>query len=391
MTALLSFERSAKAETYTDALQELLDSPLHVIDGQGKTFIEKNIIIWSKHAGKTLRNANIIFKGPSNNAIGRWLFIQGRSFGGFSYPSAELDFTFENVTITGDFTPPTDLQELNEYLAEISGKSLNLITNVTNRAGHITFKSFAISNSGQSAVALSARRLTIDGYRAKNIAKHGLGIRGVGGTVVMANDITLDRCGGSIDFHNEGEFYVEDSPDFAVVENLSVINPRGRSKVAGTNWEIYGSDWNFYKSQVNDCNLWPGFDLARHPRMFKLNRVSTTNFVTTGIRAGRDLVRNDGTIKINFLNVLNSMTGVQVQQPMHVTNSNFEKIRQRYLSGLPLTEWLNFDVSFLPDKYWAERLDLIEKRYDALNALYGTDFQPSYFAPQAIIDLMETR
>lgn len=363
-------------------LQELLDGPDMIIDLGGLTYQALNVIIWMVHSGKTIRNGVIdILPGAT---IGNIKLIQDKRYGTINYPAGVLDFTFDNVLFAGHCNFNYGLQEFNESQADLAGSSANAITTITNEAGTVTLNNCRFSNIGNSGLAGSFDHLIVNNLVATRVAKHALGIREIGGSLVEINGVTATECGNFIDLHGAGGLYPV--ADVAVINNVVDVDNTGRNKISGNNWSVDASNWSITQTNLVNLNLYPGFDLARCPRRFHLTNYTTRNIPTKGFRTGSNPGYTPDTV-IDDAYIEDSLTGMQALQAMTVTNSTFDGIHHRYLSGAP-TESNNSTINPGGDAFWAGIYDDIEYLYDDFNAEHGTNLDPVYYVPAAVRALM---
>ncbi len=373
-----------------ESLQALLDGPNRIVDLGGQTWIvPTRLTIATKHSGKTIQNGTIqfTFQGTVPRIGGmeiiqndRWWDAHGNSV---IYPAGTIDLTLKNLVLDGDFPYDYGLQAQTESKADQLKKGYNLISTGTFAANSITLENVRFQNSGNSAIAGWFNTFIGRDISADRIAKHVIGLRGHGGTNADIDGLVVTNSGNVIDFHNDGSFFDAENPDVASLKNLSARNIRGRSKVAGNNWSVDGSNWSFEQDSVVNLNRYPAFDLSKHPRRFVVDGFVAINFPTYGIGTLGD-TRTGGDIRFTNVYVRNSLSGIKVQQKISVVDSEFEGVRDRYGSSVPWLQTNNVDTAIQGDAYWAAIYDQIELLFATKNAEWGTDFVPRPWVPTSV-------
>lgn len=370
-----------------EPLQVLLDNPeIDVIDLHGATVDVQNVIISVQHSGKRITNGTL--RLLPNAQIGNIKFIQGRTFNGDIYPAGMINFSFgPHLYIEGGFADHFELQEQAEAVADAQGWGANAITTITNPAGLVSFESVAFSNLGNSAIAGSFHQLTVRDTSFKNVAKHCMGVRSLQtGSTFVCDQVMSLRCGNAIDLHGDAVRY--SAPDVARIRDLVVLNPTGRSKCSGQNWDIAEMlNCRFEQTESPCMNLWPAFDFARCPRRANVNWFMSIGFPTMGIGTLADTASGD--LRFNHVYVRGSLSGMKIQQSaISVSNSEFSGVHHRYRSGSPQAQSSNVDTDVGTNLEWASVYDSIEQLYDEKNAQWGTAYKPTYWLPNSVRQLM---
>lgn len=390
----ISADPSSSPAELAAYFQQLLDGPSRVVDLGGQTWVvPSRIIISTQHSGKVIQNGTIKFTfegdvprmGGMEIVQGRkWYNAEGRTV---MYPEGDIDLTLRDLVLDGDFPYDFGLQEHTEAEADRMGKGFNLITTITRAANNINLSRVRFQNSGNSAIAGSFRTFIAQDISAHKVAKHVIGLRGFGGTKAQINRLEVTQSGNVIDFHNEADFYDEDRPDVAVVRNLYAQNIRGRSKVAGNNWSIDGSNWWFEQENVVNMNLFPAFDLSKNPRRFVVDGFVAINFPAMGIGTLAD-DRGDGVICLRNVFIRDSLSGIKVQQRVLLENAEFMGVSCPFQSSTPRYQVNTVETEHTTDAQWGVRFNNIHALYDAKNAQWGTNYTPYYWAPPGVRDLI---
>ena len=313
----------------------------------------------------------------------RWWNAAGKSV---AYPAGRIDFTLRDLVIDGGFDQDFGIQEFNEETADAQGKGYNLITTVTNPANKIRLQRVRLQNCGNSGIAGSFRHLKIDDLTAERVAKHVVGLRGAGGSILEINRMGADDCGNALDLHNDGSFVDRSHPDVAVIKDLIVRNPRGRSKCSGNNFEIYGKNWLFEQSDIVNLNPWPAWDLAKNPRRCLVNGFTARNFWSMGIGMLTDDTTG-GDIRFRNVYIDHSLSAIKGQQQFSLEDSIFHRIHHRYRSSGPKFQANNIDLSFEPDAYWAQLHNDVEEKLAEFNQKHGTKIELKYWLPNSVRSL----
>lgn len=383
------------ARTLASQFQALLDGPQRVVDLGGQTWVvPTRLIISTQHSGKVIQNGTIRFTFEGDTPrMGGMEIVQGRKWYDAEgntvwYPEGDIDLTLRDLVIDGSFPYDFGLQEQTESVADQMNKGFNLITTITRPANNINLNKVRFQNSGNSAIAGSFRTFVAQDITADRIAKHVIGLRGFGGVKAQINRLSATQSGNVIDFHNEGDFYDEQNPDVAVVRNVVARNIRGRSKVAGNNWSIYGENWWFEQDNVVNLNLHPAFDLAKNPRRFVVDGFVAINFPTSGFGTLAD-TKWGGQIRLSNVTIRNSLAGIKVQQLLTLYDSEFAGTLEAFRSDVPAYEWNNVITASHSEETWATIYERIHRLYLNKNVAWGTDYTPRYWAPTSVLSLMD--
>lgn len=390
--------RAKVAAAAAEPLQILLDGPEAIVDLGGQTYFCKRLTWTANHVGKEIINGRIAFELGSPG--GQTAFIEAirkKTYNGVTYPDGPIWIVLRNVELVGPFNVVTGLQSHTETLADAQGAAINLISNITYSIEGIILDNVKMSCSGNSGAAVAAKVWDVKNLQADKIAKHVCGFRGFGGVSVQVDGIVAVDCGNVFDFHNDEGFYNEQYPDYAHVDNVSVIRPTGGAKANGLNWKIYGNNWNFDLENVVNLNLMAPFRLAKRPRQFVLNGYTAHNFPNTGFQLQSDPQSYPHQTEVHNAHISGSLSAMIVQQPMAVYNSEFEgywpdQKLGPYRSAVPQTQSNNLITSPQNSAYWANIYDQIEILYDQKNVewgLTGSDaIEPNYWVPNAVKNLM---
>lgn len=383
------------ATALAESFQQLLDGPTRIVDLGGQTWIvPTRITITTKHSGKIIQNGTIKFTFEGTvPRMGGMEIVQGRKWydaGGrtVDYPAGDINLTLRNLVFDGDFPYDFGLQARTEVEADRMHKGYNLITTITNVANYINLTDVRFQNSGNSAIAGAFRTFIAENTSADRIAKHVFGLRGMGGVKAHINGLKVTHSGNVIDFHNDGAFFDAAHPDVAIVRNIDARNIRGRSKIAGNNWSIYGSNWRFEQDELVNLNLYPAFDIAKNPRRFVVDGFVAINFPTVGIGTLSDS-KTDGVIRLKNVYVRNSLAGIKVQQRLAVIDSEFEGAACSFRSSEP---WFQSNLTATApetNSTWASIYDQITALYARKNVEWGTHFTPRYWTPTPVRTLMQ--
>lgn len=380
-----------------EPLQLLLDNPeLTTIDLGGQTIDVQNVILSIAHSGKRICNGKLHLL--PNAQIGNLKICQNVSHNGIFYPAGIVNFYLGqplpkgeyDLEIYGDFSFLCELQEHNELVALNTGWGANGFTVKTTKAGAVFCENVYWHHLGNSGIAGSFDQLVIRNNKFEQVAKHGIGARSIPtGSTVVIEDNEFVNCGNAWDLH--GDAFRYDVPDTAKINRNVVINPRGHTKSSGQNWLIEEMFENRFEQTEFPCmNLWPAWDMARTPRGANIKWLTSIGFPVGGI-----WTRNDGAsgpIGIQHALVRDSLPMMMVQSgPITLTDSEAIGAYTLFRSSVPYS-WNNVpSTSPRSALEWAQIYDTIERKYDAFNALHGTNYNPSYWVPNKVLDEMETR
>lgn len=374
-------------------LQTIADQSESVIDLGWQVYTLDQLILFPNHNGKTFVNGYIRCNPLASNKNASIAIVRKLKWFGIQYPDGPINLTFENCHFDGGFDYDCGLQAHNELVAEQQGRACNIISTITYGIESLTLKRCTFSNCGNSGVTANAKILIVEDCRLYQISKHGFGIRGAsaGGNVTNLKNLTFENCGNALDFHDDIQARAGREPHIARAENLLLRNMRGRTKLNDSNLDLTLINFDAQQDDAANLDHYPALDVVMRPRALKVTGFNARNYWAHGIRFAQDTTDASGPIDIVDGVIDNSLNAMTLQQPVNVELMTYRKCNFEYRVQGPVSQDSNVTAQVGSDLYWAQTLDACEYKMAAFNAEHGTAYVLSYWIPNDVLALMESK